>query len=99
MGGKNGMHRMLPRPDKFVPSLYRYRAGQLLVACGLCVGLLLVAGMSWFLVASRHGVIDDAVREMRNDALMLADDEDRLLQAVDVMELGLIQHMREIGVD
>ena len=90
---------MLPRPDKFVPSLYRYRAGQLLVACGLCVGLILMAGMSWFLVASRHGVIDDAVREMRNDALMLADDEDRLLQAVDVMELGLIQHMREIGVD
>jgi len=90
---------MLSRPDKFVPSLYRYRAGQLLVACGLCVGLILAAGMTWYLVTSRQDVIGDAEREMRNDALMLADDEDRLLQAVDVMQLGLIQHMREIGVD
>ena len=36
---------------------------------------------------------------MRNDALMVAEDQDRLLQAVDVVQLGLIDHMRGIGVD
>jgi diguanylate cyclase (GGDEF)-like protein len=68
------------------------------VAGGLLTGLVLAAAMTWYVVTSRQTVIDDAVREMRNDALMLAEDEDRLLQAVDVMQLRLIDHMREIGV-
>ena len=36
---------------------------------------------------------------MRNDALLLADQEDRLLQAVDVVQLGLIEHMRATGIN
>ena len=77
----------------------RFRSGHLLVACGLGIGIVLAIAVTWYSVMSRQTVIDDAVREMRNDALLLADQEDRLLQAVDVAQLGLIQHMRAIGID
>ncbi len=87
------------RFDKLAPGLGRPRARQLLVACGLGVGLLLAAAITWYVLTSRQAVIDTAVREMRNDALMLADDEDRLLQAVDAVQLSLIQHMRDIGIN
>src|SRR5579872_6257883 len=71
----------------------------LLVASGLFIGITLAVATSWFVVTSRQGVIDDAVREMRNDALMVAEQEDRALQAVDGVQLDLIQHMRTIGID
>ena len=89
---------MLPRLAQIAARLGSPRARHLLVAGGLLTGLVLAAAMTWYVVTSRQTVIDDAVREMRNDALMLAEDEDRLLQAVDVMQLRLIDHMREIGV-
>jgi diguanylate cyclase (GGDEF)-like protein len=89
---------MLPRLAKIAARLGPPRARHLLVAGGLLAGLALAATMTWYVVTSRQTVIDDAVREMRNDALMLAEDEDRLLQAVDVMQLRLIEHMRAIGI-
>ena len=75
------------------------RTRYLLVASGLFIGITLAVATSWFVVTSRQGVIDDAVREMRNDALMVAEQEDRALQAVDGVQLDLIQHMRTIGID
>lgn len=90
---------MLPRLISLAALLGHPRARHVLVACSLFTGLVLAAAMTWHVLASRQGVIDDAVREMRNDALMLAEDEDRLLQAVDVVQLGLIEHMRAIGID
>ncbi len=89
---------MLPRLAQIAARLGSPRARHLLVAGGLLTGLVLAAAMTWYVVTSRQTVIDDAVREMRNDALMLAEDEDRLLQAVDVMQLRLIDYMRGIGV-
>ena len=90
---------MLSRFNGFATCPGRPRAGRLLVACGLFIGLVLAASATWYIVMSRQTVIDGAVREMRNDALMLAEQEDRLLQAVDVVQIGLIEHMREIGID
>src|ERR1700729_1371997 len=83
---------LLPRPGRFNP-------GHLLVACGLGIGLALAMAATWYGITSRQAVIADAAREMRNDALLLTDQEDRLLQAVNVMQLGLIKHMRAIGID
>ena len=75
------------------------RARHLLVAGGVFLGITLAAATTWFVVTTRQGVINDAMREMRNDSLMLGEQEDRALQAVDVVQLGLIQHMRTIGID
>jgi diguanylate cyclase (GGDEF)-like protein/PAS domain S-box-containing protein len=96
----NGMRPiMMSRVARLALWLGHPRARHLLVASGIFIGITLAAATTWFVVTSRQGVIDDAVREMRNDALMLGDQEDRALQAVDVVQLGLIQHMREIGID
>src|ERR1700733_13122046 len=93
------MRLMLSRFIALVPRPGRIRFGLLLVACGLSIGLVLAMAATWYGVASRQAVIAGAVREMRNDALLLADQEDRLLQAVAVVQLGIIDHMREIGID
>jgi hypothetical protein len=45
----------------------------LLVAGGLVIGLTLAAVMTWFVIELRQNAIADAARELRNDALMLAE--------------------------
>ena len=87
------------RLEQFVALLSHRRARHLPLVGSLFVGIVLAAAMAWFVVTSRQGVIDDAAREMRNDALIIAEDEDRSLQAVDVMQLGLIEQMRGLGID
>ncbi len=76
------MRLMLPRFTQLAPRLGRPRAGHMLVACGLFIGLALAAAVTWYIITLRQAVIEDAVREMRNDALILAEDEDRLLLAI-----------------
>jgi diguanylate cyclase (GGDEF)-like protein/PAS domain S-box-containing protein len=93
------MRLMPPRFSLLAPRFGRPRAEHLLVACGLFIGLGLAADVTWYSHTSRQAAIDDAVREMRSDALMLAEDQDRLLQAVDSVQLRLIEHMRQIGID
>ena len=82
-----------------IARLARPRARHLLVAASLCLGLVLAVAMAWYAVKTRQATIDDAVREMRNDALLLAEDQDRLLLSVDIVQHELIEHMRSIGVD
>jgi diguanylate cyclase (GGDEF)-like protein len=36
---------------------------------------------------------------MRNVALMLSEQDDRLLQSVDLVQLALLEHMRQLGID
>ena len=87
------------RPAQLVRRLGHARAAQVLVAGGLFIGIALAAATAWFLVATRHDAIADVVREMRNDALMLADQEDRLLQSQEQIQLALVGHIRELGVN
>ncbi len=90
---------MLSRFIALVQRLRRPRSGHIPVACGLGIGLALAAAATWYGVTSRHAVITDAVREMRNDALLLADQEDRLLRAVEVVQLSLADHILKAGID
>ncbi len=90
---------MMSRFARLAMLLGQSRTRYLLVGLALFIGVALAMAMAWFIVTSRQAVIDAAVREMRNDALMLAEQEDRQLQAVGVVASGLIEHMREMGVD
>jgi diguanylate cyclase (GGDEF)-like protein len=74
-------------------------AGRLLVACGLVICLALAVAVAWYTATSREQVIEDAAREMRNDAFLLAEEEERLLQSLEVVQVGLIASMREAGID
>ncbi len=90
---------MLSRFSKFASWLGNPAASQPVAAWSVLIALVMAVAMIWHVVTSRQGVIADAGREMRNDALLLAEVEDRLLLANEAVQLGLIEYMREIGVD
>src|SRR4051794_9066541 len=90
---------MLSRFNKIAPWLGNPATSQPIMALSALIGLVLAAAMIWNVVTSRQGVIDDAARELSNDALLLAEVEDRLLLANNAVQLGLVEHMREIGID
>jgi diguanylate cyclase (GGDEF)-like protein/PAS domain S-box-containing protein len=90
---------MLPLFDNVASRLGHAQITRLLVGCGLLIGIALALTTGWYIVSTRQVTIDDASREMRNDSLMLAEEQDRLLQAVSSVQLGLIAHMRELDVD
>ncbi len=90
---------MLSRFAIFAARLGHARARSLLLFGGLLIGITLAVAMTWFVVTLRHAVIKDAVREMRNVSLMLSEQDDRLLQSADLVQLSLLDHMRQIGID
>src|SRR5437899_530381 len=76
----------------------RSRAVQLLVLCGLLLASAIWAGTS-FIVASLHnGVLADNERELRNLALVLAEQTDRTFQALEVVQTSLIERSQALGV-
>ncbi len=85
--------------ESLVAFVGHVRAKLLLVGCGLLLGLVLATAASWFLVELRAGDIADAEREMTNLALILSEEIDRSFQAAELVQLGLIEHMRELGID
>jgi PAS domain-containing protein len=95
----NGKHPVLSRFALLAARLGHARARSLLLFGGLLIGITLAIAMTWFIVTLRHAAINDAVREMRNVALMLSEQDDRLLQSVDLVQLALLEHMRQIGID
>jgi diguanylate cyclase (GGDEF)-like protein len=76
----------------------RARARHLLVACGLLIGLTLACSAVLVFIQLRHDDVDDSERELKNLALTIADQVDSSLQGVDLLQLGLIGHMRELGI-
>ena len=90
---------MLSRFALLAARLGHARARSLLLFGGLFIGIILAVAMTWFIVTLRHTEIKDAVREMRNVALMLSEQDDRLLQSVDLVQIALLEHMRQIGID
>src|ERR1700759_1467150 len=90
---------MLSRAANLASAVGFARARLLLVLSVLLVGLTFPLAIGWFVIALRHAAIDDASREMRNDALMLAEQDDRLLQAVDIVQLAVAEHIHELEID
>ena len=93
------MQNLLSRLYSLAIRLGHARVRQLLVAAGALSGTILAAVVLWFTLTTRQAAIDDVVREMRNDALLLAENQDRLLQAADGVQRSLIETMRKAGAD
>src|SRR5215472_18752099 len=75
------------------------RARYMLVFCGLLLGLVLAASSVWFVTELRREDIADTERELKNIALTLAEVIDRDFAAVELVQLNLIEHLRELGID
>src|SRR6202012_3080469 len=90
---------MLSRIALLIARIGLVRARYMLLAGGLALGVTLAVTIAFFLVAQRQPVIDDAIREMRNDALLLAQEEDGLLQSIDLVQVRLVESLREMGIE
>ncbi len=90
---------MLPRPAIFAILLRRLRAKHGLVACGLITGVLLALGTALLIVQGRREATADAERELKNLSLVLAEETDRAFQSMEQAQLGLMEHLRERGID
>ena len=87
--------RLLPR----LAWLRWARTRHLLIVCGLLVGLALAAG-GWLLAVNhRQGDLTDRMHHLQNVSMLLAEETDRLFQAVELVQVSLIDHMREAGID
>ena len=90
---------MLSHFSRLATSIGHARARNLLVACGVFIGLAITAGAVLTTLEMRRQDIEDAERELTNVSFILAEEIDRGFQATELIQLGLIEHMREIGID
>jgi diguanylate cyclase (GGDEF)-like protein len=89
---------MLYRVARFAARLGHARAAHLLVVCGLVIGLGMAAAVTWIVVDLRSTHIDHAKQNLNNLAFLLSEELDRGLQGVDLLQLGLIDHLRGLSV-
>jgi diguanylate cyclase (GGDEF)-like protein len=90
---------MLPRLIGLAALLNHPRARHLLIACGLVLGLVLGLGAAWLVVVGRQDDLSDSMRELQNLSLVLAEETDRAFQSMELVQVGLIDHFREMGID
>jgi diguanylate cyclase (GGDEF)-like protein/PAS domain S-box-containing protein len=91
------------RPAAFVARMrlwdaVRRRPVHSLVVCGGLVACAVTIATALILAHLRERAIADSGRQLQNTAFVLAEQADRAFQAVDILEAGLIEHMRSIGV-
>ena len=88
-------------PTRFARLSARLRqthARHLLLTSGFLVGLTLLVGTGLVLLDMRRQAVADAERELKNLSLVLAEDIDRGFQAAKLVQLGLIEHIRGLGI-
>src|SRR5580698_1973948 len=90
---------MLSRLGRLAARFGHARVRYVLIGGVFFLGLMLAVVIAVIIYVQKQPVVDDAVREMRNDAMLLAEEEDRLLQSIDAVQSGLIQAMRDAGID
>ena len=82
-------------PDRELEPLERW----VRLACGLLLGIAVATSTVLLLVELRNEDLADSARELKNLSLTLAGETDRGLQAAEAIQTGLIDHMRQIGID
>ena len=90
---------MLSRFAILATAIGHARARYLLVTGGLVIGVVLAAATAWIVIDLRSDRLSHAQQDLRNLALMLSEELDRGLQGMDLLQLSLIERMRERGID
>src|SRR5712691_2381563 len=76
----------------------RSRVVRWLVFCGLSLSAVVVAGTAAMVSDLREHALAASERELKNTALVLADQTDRAFQAVELMQSSLIERMNALGI-
>ena len=90
---------MLSRLARLTAYLGHARARLFLVVCGTLVCAVVCLGAVLLILELRHAAVAEAKRNLSNLALVLSVELDLSLQALDLVELGLIELMRQSGID
>jgi diguanylate cyclase (GGDEF)-like protein len=90
---------MLSRIARLAARLGHARARHLLIACVACLGIVVALGAASLIITLRQQALAEAGRDLKNLALVLSQETDRSFRAVELVQLGLIEHMRETGID
>jgi diguanylate cyclase (GGDEF)-like protein/PAS domain S-box-containing protein len=90
---------MLSRFATFVAQIGHAKARNLLIACGLLLGITVATSTLLLLMQLRNDHLANSARELKNLSLTLAEETDRDLQAAEAIQTGLIDQMRQIGID
>jgi hypothetical protein len=75
---------------RFATHMGHSHARYMLVGCGLLIGLSLAIGMVLFSVELRRQDLAHAEQDLRNLSLVLSEETNRGLQAVELVQFGLI---------
>jgi diguanylate cyclase (GGDEF)-like protein len=90
---------MSARWRRYVAFARHARAQVLLVGCGVVIGLVLAAGSAFVGARSRVAALADAERSLANLSFVLAEQTDAAFRSLELVELGLIEHMQHSGID
>jgi methyl-accepting chemotaxis protein len=76
----------------------RFRITQLLGVCGLFLVAAIVAGSTFILSNLRQRALTDNERELTNLVSVLAEQTDRAVQAVELIQSSLVERMQALGI-
>jgi diguanylate cyclase (GGDEF)-like protein len=79
-------------------SVPRLRPVQLLTACGLVLMVAIAAGTGVMVLKFREQAIADSQRELKNTALILAEETGRAFQALELVQMSMVERIRSLGV-
>src|SRR5690242_8809005 len=84
------------RPAK--PSSAAMRLIYVMAACSALLVCVIIAGTVTVVANLRAQALADSERELRNMALVLAEQTDRSFEAMALVESGLIERMNRLGI-
>jgi diguanylate cyclase (GGDEF)-like protein/PAS domain S-box-containing protein len=93
------MQSMPSHLERLAAFITRAEAKRLVFAAGLSISLILAAAVVWLLVELRQEDIADAGSKIGDLALILAEETDRSFQAAALVQAGLIENIRQQGID
>jgi diguanylate cyclase (GGDEF)-like protein len=77
---------------------WRHRPMRYLILCGLLLVAAIVVGTSIVVGSFRDRALADSERELKNTALILAEQTDRSFQAVELVQSSVIEKIRSLGI-
>src|SRR5262245_51722771 len=76
----------------------RLRPASMLVVCGALLAAAVAAGAAIVLSNLRERALSDSERQLQNFAAILAEQTDHAFQAIDLVQISLIEQMQALGV-
>jgi diguanylate cyclase (GGDEF)-like protein len=79
-------------------AVWRNRPVRYLILCGALLIAAIVAGTAIMVDNLRDRALFDSERELKNTALILAEQIDRTFQAVDLVQISVIERIQSLGI-